>query len=198
MDKRIIRTREAIRRAYCELLTESSDGKVTVTDIANKADIDRKTFYLHYKSVDDLMSNFSKKTIDSLYERLQGMPFFESPYDKTAIFRAITEVIESEENFYRMLASSKNCDFFWKEIEDALVKLIIDVYEPKGICSKSELNICGRFFMAGTIKIYKSWLRGEMDISPEEIENIAGEVSFRGIQGIVENKKGRKVSKYIL
>ena len=51
MDRRVRKTHKAIMQAYFDLIRENKTTKVSVSDIARKADIDRKTFYLHFDSV---------------------------------------------------------------------------------------------------------------------------------------------------
>lgn len=54
-DRRVIRTRSAIRKAFTDLLAETAYNKITITALAKRADVDRKTFYTHYSSVDNLL-----------------------------------------------------------------------------------------------------------------------------------------------
>ena len=53
-DRRTLKTKKAIRDAFAELLTEKELRKVSVQEIADKADINRATFYKHYLDVYDL------------------------------------------------------------------------------------------------------------------------------------------------
>lgn len=57
IDRRIVRTRRAIHVAFIELLTEHEYTKITITALAKRADIDRKTFYTHYSSIDSLFED---------------------------------------------------------------------------------------------------------------------------------------------
>ena len=61
-DRRIIRTKKAIDAALDKLLTEKDVSKITVSAIAREADIDRKTFYLHYSSIEELFSQRSNRS----------------------------------------------------------------------------------------------------------------------------------------
>ena len=192
MDRRVVKTKEAIKNAYFALLSESEDGKVTITDIAKRADIDRKTFYLHYESVEQLMKDFSQDRISGLYAYLNEKKFFENPYAKTAIFDALSYLVGKDLELYRELARNENCAFFWLQIEKELVKVISEVYLREGMYTKNELEILGRFFTAGTINIYKSWLRGEVECSLSDLGILASEISFRGIVGIIEFGQARK------
>ena len=54
-DLRVVRTKEAIRSAFKALVCELPYEKVTVKAIADRANINRNTFYLHYETTDDVL-----------------------------------------------------------------------------------------------------------------------------------------------
>ena len=66
MDRRIEKTRKAIQEAYFRLIMNSKLKKITISEIAKEADIDRKTFYLHYESIDDILKDFTNLKINEL------------------------------------------------------------------------------------------------------------------------------------
>lgn len=63
IDRRIVRTRRAIHIAFIDLLTEHEYTKITITALAKRADIDRKTFYTHYSSIDSFLKMLSVSTL---------------------------------------------------------------------------------------------------------------------------------------
>ena len=63
-DLRIIKSKTAIRRAFLELMQEKGYSAVTVSDIAKRAMINRKTFYFHYETKDDLYNEILNDTLD--------------------------------------------------------------------------------------------------------------------------------------
>ena len=56
-DRRTLKTRKALCEALAELLMEKELHKITVQEIADKADVNRVTFYKHYMDVYDLYEN---------------------------------------------------------------------------------------------------------------------------------------------
>jgi AcrR family transcriptional regulator len=48
MDRRKRKTRIAIQKACIELIQEKDFDTITISDIAERADINRATFYLHF------------------------------------------------------------------------------------------------------------------------------------------------------
>ena len=58
-----IRSRRMIREAYTVLLKEKDLSKITVTDIVNRADINRATFYAHtWKKMRSFTVSLSRPT----------------------------------------------------------------------------------------------------------------------------------------
>ncbi|CCF62528.1 TetR/AcrR family transcriptional regulator [Nocardia cyriacigeorgica] len=54
-DRRVRRTRDQLHRALIELMIERGYERVTVTDVIDRADVGRSTFYAHYRDKDDLL-----------------------------------------------------------------------------------------------------------------------------------------------
>ena len=65
MDKRVSKTRDAIIDAYLELIYEKKDQKITISELAHRANIARKTFYLHYETLEDIMRDAAHRKIDA-------------------------------------------------------------------------------------------------------------------------------------
>ncbi len=51
MDKRVVKTKKAIRNALMKLLVDKEFDKITVKEIAQIAQVDRKTVYNYYTGV---------------------------------------------------------------------------------------------------------------------------------------------------
>lgn len=54
-DRRVRRTRDNLHRALIELMIERGYDRVTVSDIIDRADVGRSTFYAHYRDKDELL-----------------------------------------------------------------------------------------------------------------------------------------------
>ena len=63
-DLRKLRTQREIQQALADLLLKKTFSKITVTDIVNKALINRNTFYLHYRDKYDLVEQIIMTMVD--------------------------------------------------------------------------------------------------------------------------------------
>ena len=69
VDRRIRKTRDLLKRTLSELVRDFDLKDITVKDITDKADLNRGTFYLHYKDTYDLM----EKMEDDIITEFQDM-----------------------------------------------------------------------------------------------------------------------------
>ncbi|EOL50880.1 TetR/AcrR family transcriptional regulator [Enterococcus caccae] len=66
IDRRILKSKQAIRTAFVNLLMERGFDEITIKDIAEQADIARKTFYLHYLDKYDLLEQLVDEHLSEL------------------------------------------------------------------------------------------------------------------------------------
>ncbi|MFZ6747003.1 TetR/AcrR family transcriptional regulator [Undibacterium sp. JH2W] len=65
-DRRILKTRLALREALLSLLTEHGWDELSIQEICERANVGRSTFYLHFDSKDDLLSESLNDLRDTL------------------------------------------------------------------------------------------------------------------------------------
>ena len=63
-DKRIRRTKKLLRQALTRLMQQKDFQSITVTDVVREADINRGTFYAHYRDVYDLRDKIETGMIE--------------------------------------------------------------------------------------------------------------------------------------
>ena len=66
-DRRVVKTKRAIHRAFASLLSEKEINDITVRDIADLADINRGAFYLYYRDIYDKLA----RTEDDMFSALE-------------------------------------------------------------------------------------------------------------------------------
>ena len=67
-DARVRFTRMVIEQSFLELLREKPVSKITVTELCEKAQINRATFYKHYLDVADLLEKIEENLFDQIRE----------------------------------------------------------------------------------------------------------------------------------
>ena len=65
-----VRSRKLIKAALADLLQEKPLDKITVTDVVNRAQINRGTFYAHYTDIPDVIHHLIQHTFSNIQEVL--------------------------------------------------------------------------------------------------------------------------------
>lgn len=86
MDLRITKTRTAVKNAFLEIRAAKPLEKITVKELSAAANINKATFYLHYKDIYDLSQKLEHEII---HECLYNGP------DPDDIFDNITDFVNS-------------------------------------------------------------------------------------------------------
>lgn len=71
-DPRVIRTKALIIQSLVQLTGEVQYKKIKIQDITQSAQIARQTFYLHYKSKDEVLVDYIDTVFDSFYQEIEG------------------------------------------------------------------------------------------------------------------------------
>ena len=184
MDRRIVKTKRAIQDAYFAMITEAPEQRITVTDIARRADVDRKTFYLHYSSPEDILEQFCDERIRLLLKELEATGFLQDPLRVELIFNALNKLVEMDIGLYRSLAWDIHYQSFWDRVERIMSDTVVRVYGPMVSVPPEELKLYTDFFASGLVTIYLNWLKSEGEVPLEKLAEIVTRLADRGIMSL--------------
>ena len=77
VDKRVANTKEAVTRVFSDLLKEKSIDEISVTEICQKANINRGTFYSHYKDPYDLRNKIQEAFLEKFKANIEKLPYYD-------------------------------------------------------------------------------------------------------------------------
>jgi len=77
-DRRVQRTRELLQKALLDLISERGYDAITIQDVADRANVARATFYVHYSSKDDLFMSCHEAIISAF----QSRPLYPHPLSR--------------------------------------------------------------------------------------------------------------------
>lgn len=132
MDKRIIRTRHAIFNAVFDLATEKELDKITVVELCERAGINKSTFYLHYKSINDCFQKCFDLFFDKILEFGKDIDYTTMSLSPEA---TVAKILDATEQNIVYVERFKN-----SVIYDAAIKSVKEKFVSE-ICKKNHLNI---------------------------------------------------------
>lgn len=194
-DRRIRKTKQSIRTALLELMLLKPFDSITVNDIAEKADINRGTFYLHYVDKYELLDNIENEMLEQFITIQQSMDLskiiHENDVFQEVFIKKIMYILKSDKLFFKvMLHPNLNTTFeykFRKVIQENFER-VIDSESIQGIPFKYYFS----FISSAQIGVIKHWVRTDMKESPEEIARFAYEMAYNGPIKLLQQELKKK------
>lgn len=170
-----IRSRKMIRESFLELLKDKDISKITVTDIVNKADLNRSTFYAHYIDVRAITEEMENEVIDKMIEILKKFEFKNFFNNPTPLLLEVSRFLESNQDTYKILLKVNEAETFLKKLKNEFAKYMMsDTNIPEYLKDSKMVNLRISYFAGGIINMYQDWFSGNLNCS---LNDIALEVS---------------------
>ncbi len=180
-DRRVRRTRTNIRRAFLELLDEKNYTQITVTELAERADINRKTFYAYYTGMEDLLFDMEKEILDQYELLCSRVNFFLPNFNGMAYFGEINALIQQNLPLLNRLGRLGVVPDLVVRIKDMTVRNFME--NNMGLEDQTDIRIglTAEFLAMGVLAMFSKWrMEGKMDLS--EFADFAGKLAVGGIR----------------
>jgi hypothetical protein len=179
VDKRIAKTRNAIKSSFMTLMLNKDINKISVSDIAEGAMINRSTFYLHYEDINAVMEDIEhemEQSITQCFEKFDPENIYESTYTLLTNLTTMLEENPTMNKFILYSTSSQN-------IADTLKGIFVDKSMIAYNKSHSKINLEKyrygiTFISSGVIDTYIKWSHSEdHNFSLTELCSYLGELA---------------------
>lgn len=184
LDRRIIKTKRAIRNAFAELLSEKDLNDITIKDIADRADINRKTFYNYYSGVHQAIEEIENEIVEMFKGTLTDVDFAVALKQPDLIFGRLTNVINSDLDFYGHLFHSKRNSNLSSKITKAMMNAAKNSFSSQTDLDEETLDIVINYTISGMFGVYQSWFNSDRHQSVEEISRLISKICVYGLNGI--------------
>lgn len=174
--RRVRMTKKMIKDAYIELLESNPDKRLSITEICQRADINRSTFYMHYEDVNQLVKEIEDEILDQIpYPALsEGTLTQKEQY--LDLLKDTFEYIKVNKNQFILLLSQLVSNDFKKR----LISTILDKYKALTISDDSLLSKYGYMYcINGVVGLLREWIKDDFPISSAELAKFAFNMSLQ-------------------
>lgn len=213
-DRRILRTREAINRAFLELFGEKELEQITINDIAERANVNRGTVYLHYTDKYDLLNRCIE---DHLGRMFLSCNMTRTPDGDVGLISEMKPVfLYFEQNFLffsAMLANQRTTIFRERLLEIVSANVIHKLEMEKSVPEGMDKQLIAHFMASAFVGTVEWWIQNRMPHAPEEMAQqvrslFEGNTMYRGINnpaplplgkdaGSAAGDQGLRVNQYV-
>lgn len=191
-DRRIHRTRQTIIEAFLTLIMEKDFSSIIIKDITEAANINRSTFYSHYRDKYDLLEIITDENSlllrnlinnESLhYDNYQ--PSFDSP---DPYFIVLFEHIAANELFYKVMFTKVPSVSFPDKILEVIRDSCYTRISKIGLENKMivPLDLLLDYFSSSLLGIVRKWLDQQMIYSPRYMALQLTRLSLYGLYNAI-------------
>lgn len=181
-DKRVIRTKALLIRSLSALMKQKNIKDITVKELCEYADINRGTFYLHYKDIYDMLDSIEQELSEKflqIFQKYNSETNEDFPYP---LFLEIFKLVDGNAELFRVLIGP-NGD----------ISFIMKIFKLYNIhCLQSEFNklspqfsmnqvYYSNFILYGCVGLIEQWLSRDTKESPEKMAELITKLVSTGV-----------------
>lgn len=186
-DRRIRKTKKLLREALTELMNEKTLENITIKDLTERADLNRGTFYLHYRDIYDLLEQSEDEILQKInIIMIKFDPLALTEYNlKNKPFPPLVELFEcfaDNMDFGKALMGPKGDISFLEKLKVTFKNWCENWIEIHG---KNKDMVFNEYFIDysifGFIGIIKKWLKSDMKTPSKEMAVMVVKMIFNGL-----------------
>ena len=184
-NRRVAYTKKALREAYIDLMIERPLSGITVTDICARADINRSTFYLHYKDVDALLVEIESEVLHRIRQHFSCPPCQHSKEGLVSFLELMRQTPRIPKLFYA-LAGDQGDPRFTRRLQ----KLIFDAFQRGWERNMPETSpgckmLIYSYIIPGITTVLAAWVQGDApDMTAAQTVALLESLLLHGIESV--------------
>lgn len=164
------------------MVMEKDASDIQIKELAERALIHRKTFYLHYTCIEALYEDILSELSEEYYKAIDKIPA-DAPF--TEVNRVFFEFMASQEPYMEKIV----CDSSYREFADKLFMAMLlhnrSRHNPYAAFSQTEQNIINTFLGTSSINIYRRWVQDKKSLPLEDLIDLSGKLFYGGISSVL-------------
>lgn len=185
-DRRVRRTNRLLKQALAELMREKDFQEISVRDVAERADINRGTFYMHFSSTYDLLAHLENETLKDFQSMIDQYAGSTQARDLRSLLEPITDYIAANADICKCLFQNRAASDFLDKFQQLIYEngtMRIRARFPN--VAQDTLHSFFAFATFGMIGILKEWLDADLPEGREIIVSHAAQLVSGAAEGVL-------------
>ena len=191
MDRRMLRTREAIRCALLSLLNQKDVSQIRVSELTEKAAISRKTFYLHYSSVDEALQELENEIEQWLLAQLAQSDVWDNRHDLYSILSRMDRALQEHETYSCYLENRRSRYFLMYRLKNSIVRMVKEQLQQNIPGAEEDMEAAADFAVSGVLSMYYEWLTAQQ-VTLRQLADKAQKLLFGAVRGLLGKRTEEK------
>ena len=180
-DRRIRKTKQLLRQSFASLLAEKPLEDITVKELTEHADINRGTFYCHYKDIYDLKDQIERELFDEFVAVIDGYGVDNLRRELQPVMVDVFRFLQRNREFSMVLSAYKTDNLFFAWVRSEIFRRGLSEWQRiYGFQASLQWDYYLDFVVAGCVTMLQSWIKREMRETPEEMGTLAARFILYG------------------
>lgn len=186
VDRRVRKTRRQLRECLITLLKEKKVQDITVRELTDMADLNRGTFYLHYKDVFDLLEKTEAELQEDFNQLVCKHDAVDLKQRPSVIFNEIYSLVYDNADMIEILLGENGDLNFVNRLKQLIrEKCLKDWMEVFRSGNAAAFDAFFSFIVSGCIGLVQYWLQTGLKETPEQMAKLTEHIITKGI-GVLE------------
>ena len=193
-DRRVRKSKRAIKQAFIELLTENNLDRITIQQISDLADVNRGTFYLNYEDKYALLDEMENEQIEEIkgFVDIRKMDLSTKTSDRfiedfaNKIIKNVITHIEHNIEFYQVILNLERKSQIEEQLAEIVRSNIKHLIGDKDDIFGIPENYYLSYVVGSMMSMIKYWVSDENRVSVEELVNYVSTIASTGPLSIMK------------
>ena len=181
IDLRVQKTREAIKNTFKAMVCEMDAPKITVKELTERARIHRKTFYLHYASIEALFEDMLQEAANKYFDQIDQVPL---PMAMIDVNRVFFTYLSMQDNFTERLICAESYRDFSNKLFKTTLRHNRERYNPYAHLPEFEQNIVNTFTAESSLDMYRQWVADGKKVPLDRLIELTGMLLSSGTKSV--------------
>ena len=155
-DLRVIKTKQAITSAFFSLIEEKGFENIKIIDIANRANVNRNTIYLHYASKEAIIEDSIDRIFTSELKDFDVQNYTKARVNRKNIadmFTKVFGIVNEHIELYRIILTDQNLSGYLTLKYRRIKSFVLESLKPS---LKNEIIV--EYVVSGVFGIFRNYV----------------------------------------
>ena len=182
-DRRVRKTKTRLRQALTGLMAQKDIKDITVKEITERADVNRGTFYSHYRDIYDMIAQVEDALFEELGEVMDAYTTADLRADLVPILEDVFTFVRDNADFCGALLSSRTDSALFQRLYTVVYGKCLEEWgELYGLKEDPLRDYYLNFMVSGVVGLIQVWVSEGLRHTPREMATLAEGLIRQGIR----------------
>lgn len=171
-DRRCRKTTFAIKSALLTIMKEKPVAKISISELTELADVNRKTFYNHYADIDSVLRDLEDEFLERLFGLIDKNNIWNGLENPAPFFEKLFLEIQNNQPFFKLLIESGEHVHLVFNFRTRLRDMWGEQLQSRSDINPHLLAYFMDFIASGTVSILESWIGDSEQVPLEKLSQL--------------------------